>query len=218
MEQSNIISAAEDYIRKIHLDDSSGHDYWHIKRVESLAVKLAHAENADVFLCRLSALLHDVDDYKTGGDEENLPVAKKLLNEQKISKDIHQRVLSIIRQVSFKGARVVNQPLSIEAMCVQDADRLDAIGAIGIARTFAFGGKSQRSIYDPGIKPVCNSSYSEYKNNNSPTVNHFYEKLLLLKDRMNTDKARQIAVKRHQFMEEFLRQFYLEWETLDAKL
>ncbi|MGM0612375.1 MAG: HD domain-containing protein [Bacteroidota bacterium] len=214
MTQRSIISKAEIFISDHHKDDTSGHDYWHIKRVEKLAIKLAKEENADIFLTQLAALLHDLDDYKSRGDEENLPVANNFLSSFLEDQSVIQKVLSIIQQTSFKGARVDDKPQSIEAMCVQDADRLDAIGAIGIARTFAYGGKMQRPIYDPGIKPVCHTSYNQYKNNKSPTINHFYEKLLLLKDKMNTPTAKKIAEERHAFMESFLEQFYREWPDL----
>ena len=211
MNQETIISEAEAYISDFHKEDTSGHDYWHIKRVEKTALKLAEEENADVFLTQLSALLHDVDDYKAGGDEKNMPVAKKFLNSVIHDHSLITQVLKIIQQTSFKGAQVDDKPGSIEAMCVQDADRLDAIGAIGVARAFAFGGKMQRTLYDPAVKPVSHTDYSQYKNNRSPTINHFYEKLLLLKNKMNTSTAKKIAEERHAFMEKFLEQFYREW-------
>ncbi|MFW6020010.1 MAG: HD domain-containing protein [Bacteroidales bacterium] len=211
MDQKTLISQAEDFIANHHKDDTSGHGYWHIKRVEKTAVKLAGEVNANVFLTQLAALLHDLDDYKSGGDEENLPFARKFLESFISDRSIIQKILTIIQQTSFKGANVKDKPDSLEAMCVQDADRLDAIGAIGIARTFAYGGSMQRPIYDPAIKPFCHTSYNQYKNNKSPTINHFYEKLLLLKDKMNTPKAKELAENRHTFMEKFLEQFYREW-------
>ncbi len=217
MDKERILQAALKYIDLNQEDEHNGHGYWHIRRVEALAVELAEAEKADIFTTRLAALLHDLDDYKLGGDEKALPLASRFLNEHISDRHLINRILEIIRQVSFKGAKVHNQTHSPEADCVQDADRLDAIGAIGIARTFAYGGSKNRRIYDPSVKPVCHTSYSEYQNNTSPTINHFYEKLLLLKDRMKTQTGRKIAEKRHAFMEEFLRHFYEEWQLIKDK-
>ncbi len=215
MDQDRILNAAINYIHHNQVADSSGHGYWHIRRVEALAVQLAEAEHADVFITRIAALLHDLDDYKVGGDEKNLPLATKFLEEHIPGTSIKERILRIIRQVSFKGSHTKDHADTRESKCVQDADRLDALGATGIARAFAYGGSKNRPVYDPDIKPVCHTTYSEYQNNASPTINHFYEKLLLLKDRMNTATGKKIAEKRHAFMEEFLKQFYEEWQVLE---
>lgn len=212
MDQQAILKAADELALKIHTREGSGHDYWHVKRVEGLSAKIALQEKACTFTIRLAACLHDLDDYKTGGDEENLPQAKEFLEHQGFSEDKTQNILDIIRSVSFRGAGVNDKTNSIEAAILQDADRLDATGAIGVARTFAFGGNKNRPIYDPAVKPVCHTSYGAYKNSTAPTINHFYEKLLLLKDRMNTETARRMAEERHRFMEDFLVQFYAEWQ------
>lgn len=218
MDHKAILEAANLFVQEFHQADTTGHDYWHIKRVENMAKKLAEAEGASIFECRLAALLHDLDDYKHGGDEEKLPLATSFLQKHSFDKVFIDKILTIIRQVSFKGGSVQTKPGSPEACCVQDADRLDAIGAIGIARTFAYGGNKNRPIYDPGIKPVCHTTFAAYKTNSSPTINHFYEKLLLLKDKMNTATAGEIAEERHRFMEVFLKQFYQEWDFIDRNI
>lgn len=192
--------------------DSSGHDWWHIYRVVNLAKAIGGKEGADLYVVELAALLHDLDDWKLApNNQETLPNARKLLTDNGASPDIIGRVTSIINEVSFKGAGVETKPSTIEAMVVQDADRLDAIGAIGIARTFAYGGNKNQSLHDPSIKPNLHSSFEEYKNCRTSTINHFYEKLLLLKDRLNTETAKELAIERHRFMEQFLEQFYSEW-------
>jgi uncharacterized protein len=193
--------------------DTSGHDWWHIQRVWNLARLMGGKEKADINLIELAALLHDVDDWKTStNSNETLPNARKLLIENGASADLIERVVEIINQVSFKGAGVETKPTSIEAMVVQDADRLDAMGAIGIARTFAYGGYKNQPMHIPDLKPNLHSDFEEYKKTRTSTINHFYEKLLLLKERLNTKTAKDLAVTRHQFMEQFLEQFYAEWD------
>lgn len=192
--------------------DSSGHDWWHIHRVVNLAKQIGKNEDADLNLVELAALLHDLDDWKLStNSQENLPNARKLLTEQGATADFIEKVITIINEVSFKGAGVDTKPTTIEAMVVQDADRLDAIGAIGIARTFAYGGHKNQPIHDPNLRPSLHNDFEEYKKTRTSTINHFYEKLLLLKDRLNTQTAKKLAVQRHQFMEQFLEQFYAEW-------
>jgi len=195
--------------------DSTGHDWWHILRVVKLALFISERENANPFTVELAALLHDVDDWKLNRNTEGCPVTLRILHESGYSDDEARRVALIIGQVSFKGAGVDTTPSTIEAKVVQDADRLDAIGAIGVARAFAYGGARQRPMYIPDLKPQLHHSFDEYQHAHGSTINHFYEKLLLLKDRLNTQTARQIAVERHQFMELFLTQFFKEWSVLD---
>lgn len=211
IQQMEILRHTEKYIKDFFKDEGSGHDWWHIFRVRNMALKLAVKEGGNIFLIEMAALLHDLDDWKLGGNEEE-SLAKKWLMKMNIEKHFSEKIIQIIEQVSFKGAGVVTNAISLEAKIVQDADRMDAIGAIGVARTFAYGGSKARLIYHPEIKPVLHDNFEDYQKNNAPTINHFYEKLLLLKDLLNTNSAKQIAEKRHRFMEEFLKQFYNEWE------
>jgi uncharacterized protein len=192
--------------------DSSGHDWWHIQRVWNLSKLIGKNEKADLHLIELAALLHDLDDWKLSSvNQESLPNARMILKENEVTSEIVEKVVTIINEVSFKGAGVDTVPSSLEAMVVQDADRLDAIGAIGIARTFAYGGHKNQPLHNPDLKPTLHKNFDEYKNTRTSTINHFYEKLLLLKDRLNTKTAKDLALKRHQFMEQFLEQFYAEW-------
>lgn len=199
-------------VEELCMHDSSGHDWWHIYRVNNLAKLIGSKEGADLYLVELAALLHDLDDWKlSSNSQENFPNARRVLVENSVSKDIIEKIVIIISEVSFKGAGVDTKPTSIEAMAVQDADRLDAIGAIGIARTFAYGGFKNQPIHTPNEKPIFHKNFEEYKTIKTSTINHFYEKLLLLKERLNTDTAKSLATKRHNFMEQFLEQFYAEW-------
>ncbi len=202
----------EMFIRNIFAHDSSGHDYYHTERVYRLALKIAQKENASLKVVRLAALLHDVDDIKispnTHKDKLNALNYMKINN---IDDNTINSVLTIIDEVSFVGTDSVI-PSTIEGKCVQDADRLDAIGAIGIARAFAYGGSKGRKIYDPTIPPKLNMNENEYRNNNDGTsINHFYEKLLLLEGMMTTDEGKRLARNRHKFMKEFLDEFMSEW-------
>lgn len=207
-----MISEIAKTVEKLCRHDSSGHDWWHIYRVTNLAKHIAKKENCDLYLVEVAALLHDLDDWKlTSDDHTNLPNARKVLTENGATIDFTEKVITIINEVSFKGAGVDTKPSSIEAMVVQDADRLDAIGAIGIARTFAYGGHKNQPLHIPDLKPNLHTNFEEYKKARTSTINHFYEKLLLLKDRLNTKSAKELAVSRHQFMEHFLEQFYSEW-------
>jgi len=194
-----------------------GHDWWHIYRVWNNAKHIAKTEQVDQTVVELGALLHDIADSKFhDGDEEIGPAtARKFLEEQNTEPNIIEHVENIIRHISFKGGNHTQSFKSLELDVVQDADRLDAIGAIGIARTFNYGGHFGRALYDPNIKPNLNMSKEEYKKSSAPTLNHFYEKLLLLKDRMNTKTGRQIANQRHEYMQGFLDQFYKEWEGIN---
>lgn len=191
-----------------------GHDWFHIERVYKNALLIAENEACDLEIVKLGALLHDIADSKFhNGDETVGPkVARKFLEEENVNETTIIHVLNIIENISFKGGNFDKKFNSKELDIVQDADRLDAIGAIGIARTFNYGGFKNRAIYNPNITPNLNMSKEEYKNSDAPTLNHFYEKLLLLKDKMNTESGKKIAQKRHEFMEKFLSQFYSEWD------
>jgi len=191
-----------------------GHDWFHIERVYKNAVLIAQEEDCDVTIVKLGALLHDIADSKFHeGDEEIGPkTARIFLESENVSEEIIAHVVQIIKNISFKGGNFEKTFSSKELEIVQDADRLDALGAIGIARTFNYGGFKNRALYNPSIAPKLNMSKEEYKNSDSPTLNHFYEKLLLLKDKMNTKTGKKLAQERHRFMETFLSQFYAEWE------
>ena len=191
-----------------------GHDWFHIERVYKNALLIAEEEECDLTVVKLAALLHDIADSKFhGGDETIGPkTARTFLESQNVSEDIILHVIAIIENISFKGGNFEKKFNSKELEIVQDADRLDAIGAIGIARTFNYGGFKNRPLYNPNIQPNMNMNKEEYKNSESPTLNHFYEKLLLLKDKMNTETGKEIAQKRHNFMVSFLSQFYAEWD------
>ena len=191
-----------------------GHDWFHIERVYKNALLIAEGVDCDLTVVKLGALLHDIADSKFhGGDETVGPkTARVFLESQNVKEDIILHVIAIIENISFKGGNFEKKFNSKELEIVQDADRLDAIGAIGIARTFNYGGFKNRPLYNPNIQPNMNMNKEEYKNSESPTLNHFYEKLLLLKDKMNTETGKKIAQKRHDFMVTFLSQFYAEWD------
>jgi uncharacterized protein len=213
---SDIIRNTIGFVQKTLADAEGGHDWFHIERVWKNAMLIAREENCDMELVQLAALLHDIADSKFhGGDEEIGPrTATNWLRSQNYPLDRIDRITSIIRAIGYKGGSNVHEDHSIEFHIVQDADRLDAIGAIGIARTFNYGGFKNRAIYDPSIAPNLNMTKEEYKKSTAPTINHFYEKLLLLKDRMNTKTGRELALERHRFIESFLDQFYAEWNGL----
>lgn len=218
MNQTDIIQKTAEFIRKEFSDDSSGHDWWHIYRVWKNAIAICKIEKADEFIVELAALLHDLDDWKFNETGDETPHRAKLwLDSCKIDSVTAEAVCRIIMHVSYKGAGVKNKMDSLEGFIVQDADRLDAIGAIGIGRAFAYGGYKNRMMYDPDSPPALHASFEEYKNSKSATINHFYEKLLLLKDRMNTATAKRIAEERHDVMVKFLDQFMLEWEGQDIE-
>lgn len=191
-----------------------GHDWFHIERVYKNSLLIAKEEECDLTVVQLGALLHDIADSKFhGGDETVGPkTARTFLESQNVDEDVIQHVINIIENISFKGGNFEKKFNSKELEIVQDADRLDAIGAIGVARAFNYGGFKNRVLYNPEIQPNLNMNKEEYKKSDSPTLNHFYEKLLLLKDKMNTSTGLKIAEERHKFMEQFLSQFYAEWE------
>ncbi|MEQ3662691.1 MAG: HD domain-containing protein [Flavobacterium sp.] len=191
-----------------------GHDWFHIERVYKNSLLISSNEICDLEVVQLGALLHDIADSKFhNGDETVGPkIARTFLEKENVAEETIIHVIAIIENISFKGGNFENKFTSKELEIVQDADRLDALGAIGIARTFNYGGFKNRAIYNPNIAPKFNMSKEEYKNSDAPTINHFYEKLLLLKDKMNTRSGKKIAEQRHLYMENFLSQFYAEWE------
>ena len=218
MTREQIIQKTADYIKQEFSNDSSGHDWWHIYRVWKNALAICEQEKADSFIVQLAALLHDLDDWKFNESGDETPLrARAWLDSCSVDPVIADSVCEIITHISYKGAGVQNKMDSLEGFIVQDADRLDAIGAIGIGRAFAYGGYKNRMMYDPDSPPTLHATFEAYKNSKSATVNHFYEKLLLLKDRMNTETAKRIADQRHKVMEDFLSQFMLEWEGADIQ-
>ena len=218
MTQQDIIPLTEKFVQETLQHAEGGHDWWHILRVWNNAKTIAQNENGisrkSLLIIELGALLHDIADAKFhDGDEEVGPrVARTFLTSLNVDAEVIQHVDDIIRHISFKGGNFDKPFHSRELAIVQDADRLDAIGAIGIARTFNYGGFKNREMYNPHIPPELFLTKEAYKNSSAPTINHFYEKLLLLKDRMNTETGKKMAAQRHVFMEAFLTQFYAEWE------
>ena len=211
-----IISKTCKFVENKLAGDGSGHDWWHIFRVWTLAKKIAVEEKAQMEIVELGSLLHDIADWKFhGGDDSIGPaMAQEFLSTNDVDPQLTESVVDIVSTISYKGAGVATPMKTLEGKIVQDADRLDAIGALGIARTFAYGGYKNRLIYHPDEKPVLHQSYTDYKKNEGHTINHFYEKLLLLRERMNTKTGKRIADGRHQFMQSFLEQFYREWDGI----
>ncbi len=209
----SVIENTINFVKKQLENAESGHNWFHMERVYNNALLIAKEETCDLEVVQLAALLHDIADSKFhDGDETVGPkVARDFLTSENVSEETINHVVKIIENISFKGGNFEKQFTSKELEIVQDADRLDAIGAVGIARTFNYGGFKNREIYNPEIEPNLNMSKEEYKNSTAPTINHFYEKLLLLKDKMNTESGKKIAQQRHDFMETFLEQFYNEW-------
>ncbi len=215
IKESPLIIVTKNFVQQELANAEGGHDWFHIERVYKNALVIAEGEDVNLEIVALGALLHDIADAKFHqGDETVGPKkAQQFLQQQNVEPAIIEHVIKIIEHISFKGGNFQQQFHSKELAIVQDADRLDALGAIGIARTFNYGGFKNRKLYDPSIAPKLNMTKEEYKKGENPTINHFYEKLLLLKDRMNTKKAKQIAQERHLFMEKFLEQFYAEWDA-----
>lgn len=209
-----VIAATVNFVKEELQGAEGGHDWWHIYRVWQQAKHIATAETADVLVVELGALLHDIADSKFHNGNEDIGPAKAaaFLQTLEVPAGIIAQVENIIRHISFKGGNQERTFFSAELAIVQDADRLDAIGAIGIARAFNYGGFKNRALYDPEIKPNMQMTKEEYKSSTAPTITHFYEKLLLLKDRMNTATGKKLAEERHAFMELFLERFYKEWE------
>ncbi len=204
------------FLKEEFKDDTTGHDWFHIKRVYENACFIQTKEGGNKTVIELAALLHDISDHKFNGGKLNIggQIGYELLRKKGCSKEIASQVKEIIDVVSFKGALVKDTPKTLEAKIVQDADRLDAMGAIGIARAFAFGGNKNRPIYDPNTPPILHDNFEAYSKSKSHTVNHFYEKLLLLKDRLHTSTAKNIGQLRHDYMLNFLEQFKNEWSIL----
>lgn len=213
----NVVGNALLYVKEFFADDHSGHDDEHTMRVYRTACRLAARENADMTVVSLAALLHDVDDRKISPQtSETLANAAAFLRENDVPEETAEQILGVIREVSFAGTDSVT-PSSPEGKCVQDADRLDALGAVGIGRAFAYGGSRQRRMHDPDEPPALNMNKEEYRRHVSTTVNHFYEKLFLIKDAMNTESGRRAAAERDAFMHEFLDRFLAEWDGDDLE-
>ncbi|MDE0597628.1 MAG: HD domain-containing protein [Dokdonia donghaensis] len=213
-QQQTLIENTITFVKATLANAEGGHDWFHIERVYNNATHIAKGEPVDELVVALGALLHDIADSKFfNGDETVAPkMATEFLISQNCDSAVIEHVVQIIKNISFRGGNKAQEFTSPELDVVQDADRLDAIGAIGIARTFNYGGFKNRKLYDPEVKPQLDMTVDEYKKSTAPTINHFYEKLLLLKDRMNTKTGKKIAEKRHAYMEGFLEQFYREWE------
>ena len=208
-----VLQSVADWVKQKCQHDFTGHDWWHICRVVRLAQVIAQVEKADERLVTLAALLHDIFDEKLVADPQKEQAAvRAFLYRQGLSEQVCQQVFTIIEEISFKGGHNPKQPSSLESKIVQDADRLDALGALGIARTMCYSGSKGRLIHDPDKQPRENLSLAEYRKGDDTAIMHFYEKLLKLKDLMHTDYAKQLAEQRHQFMCDYLEEFYLEWE------
>lgn len=213
MDRNALVERTAQYVKGRLDGEASGHDWQHILRVMRMATHIAQEEGADLFSVQMAALLHDLDDWKFREDGETGPrEAGEWLESLGLDSGEAGRICSIIEGISFKGAGVETPMGTLEGKVVQDADRLDAIGAVGIARAFAYGGRKGRLMHDPGSRPRMHSSFDEYRAGRGTTVNHFYEKLLLLKDRMNTKTGKEMARERHAFLEQFLQRFLEEWE------
>lgn len=214
MNKNEILKITEDYIKENFIKESTGHDWWHIKRVHDLAIKINEKEHQNEFIIKMIALLHDVFDEKfsKGNVVENLiELMRKLNIYNEIDKDDLENILNSINNLGYKGGFNTAE-ISEEGKIVQDADRIDSIGAIGIARCFAFGGKKGNTIYSPDMGIIEIHNYEEYRNKERHSINHFYEKLLKIKDTINTETAKEIAIERTKYMENFLDEFYKEWE------
>ncbi|MDD5290348.1 MAG: HD domain-containing protein [Patescibacteria group bacterium] len=213
-EQQKIIKKVANEVKQKLEGEESGHDWWHIVRVWNMAKHIGKIEDADMIIVELAALLHDIADWKfyDGDDTIGPQIARRILEKYSVPAKIIDCVCDIIADMSFKGAGVKTEMKTLEGEIVQDSDRLDAIGAIGIARTFSYGGHENRPIHDPAQKPIMHQTKEDYFKSGSPTIKHFYEKLLLLKNRMNTKTAKKLAEGRHRFMEEYLDKFFQEWD------
>ncbi|QHL86381.1 HD domain-containing protein [Nibribacter ruber] len=215
MEETELIQATAQHLEQLFSGEGSGHDWWHIRRVWKTATKIGEQEGADLLVVQLGALLHDIADWKfhDGNEQAGPDAAMAWLASLNAPVSLQQKVVTIVKEVTFKGAGVETKPSTLEGQVVQDADRLDAIGAIGIGRAFAYGGYKGRELYNPGISPELHASFEEYKKNQAPTLNHFYEKLFLLKDRMNTATGKKLAQERHSIMQAYVQQFLAEWHS-----
>ncbi len=215
MDKDLVVEKTADFVRSRLNGDSTGHDWWHIYRVWKMSLKIARNEGqVDLFTVQLAALLHDIADWKFNNGDDKIcgKEARKWLETLDVDSATISKVCYIIKNISFKGAKVKSKMESKEGKIVQDADRLDAIGAIGIGRTFAYGGAKKREMYDPDVKPRLHSTFKAYKNSDSNTINHFYEKLLLLENKMNTKTGKIVAAKRTAVMKRYLNEFFAEWD------
>ena len=213
MKEQTIIKNTEVFVKKELFEAEAGHDWWHIERVRKVALTIGNKEGADLFIVELGALLHDIADSKFHDGDENIGLhkARQFLQHQEVDPEVIAHLVKIMENISYRKSFDGSDFSSLELKVLQDADRLDAIGAIGIARAFSYGGHKQRIFYDPEIKPEKFKDSNAYKSSTAPTINHFYEKLLLLKDKMHTEAAKKLATRRHQFMETYLEEFYREW-------
>lgn len=218
MDKKLIISKTIEYVKNKLEGEGTGHDFWHILRVYKTSIYIGEKEGADLFVVELAALLQDIADWKfNNGDSDIGPrISREWLEHLEVDDLIINKITKIIRTMSFKGGTTNSKQETIEGKVVQDADRLDAIGAIGIARAFAYGGYKQRELYNPNIKPQIYKDFKKYKESVDTTVNHFYEKLLLLKDLMNTKAGKTMAKERHEFMQTYLNQFFMEWNCIET--
>lgn len=214
MDKELIINKTKEYAKMKLEGEGTGHDWFHILRVYKTSIYLGKLENADIFVVGLTALLHDIADWKfnKGNSDIGPELSRIWLESLGVNDNVIYSVTSIISTMSFKGGTTNALQETIEGKVVQDADRLDAIGAIGIARAFAYGGYKNRELYNPNIKPQKFNNFEQYKKSISTTINHFYEKLLLLKDLMNTESGKSMALQRHEFMQDYLDQFFIEWD------
>lgn len=216
MSKEEVILKTKNFLKEKFSSENTGHDWYHTYRVWKLSRSIAGKEpDTNLFLTELAALLHDIADWKfhTGNEEAGPKAAREWLEKLGVENPIIKQVEEIVRNVSFKGAKVLTHLKTKEGQIVSDADKLDAMGAIGIGRAFAYGGAKNRPMHDPNIKSKHHHTFEDYKNSKSSTINHFYEKLLLLKDRMYTNTAKKIAKHRHKILEDFLKEFHKEWEV-----
>jgi uncharacterized protein len=213
MSSDEVIKKTASFVRKTLENDNTGHDWWHIERVYNTAVHIAKKEKANMFVVELAALLHDIADWKfhQGDEKAGGRKSREWLASLKVDEEVITAVCDIVDNIGFKGG-VKNNIKTIEGKVVQDADRLDAMGAVGISRVFAYGGHKGRPIYNPEEKAKVYKSFSQYKNASPSSINHFYEKLLLLKDLMNTKTGKKLAKKRHDFLKVYLKNFFKEWQ------
>jgi len=211
MNKKAIIEKTKNYVKRSMRNEEPGHDWWHTYRVLKMAKRIAREEKADMFIVELVALLHDIADWKFHGISAGPKKIREWLGSLGVDKENIDHVIEIVQESYFKGSGVPDKMRTIEGKVVQDADRLDAVGAIGIARVFTYAGYKKNLIFIPEIKPRKNMKFSEYKKGDVTAINHFYEKLLLLKDRMNTKTGKKLAERRHRFMERYLKQFFKEW-------
>ncbi len=210
-----IVKTVSDYVKKKMSGEKTGHDWWHCFRVLNLAEKISKKEGGNLFTIKLAALLHDISDWKfNGGDlKANAAVSRKILKHFRVEEKIIKQVCQIVENISWKGAGAKNKIKTKEGMIVQDADRLDALGAIGIARIFAYGSaRGNWEIFNPNLKPKLHRGFNHYKNSRTTSINHFYEKVIFLKDRLNTETARKIAGRRDRFVRQYLKEFFREWQ------